>query len=258
MIKYIERTKSLLTDEPNLEHLYTFEKFPVFVGCVETPESEDLVADMVWNICRETGIIQLGKLLPLSILYLNQHNDGVGKIWQDHYLAFAKFLYKFRPKNILEIGGAHDIIAKNYRLLDPNINWTIIEPNPGSIDPKIQVIKAWFDENFVIDGHFDTIIHSHVFEHTYDPMAFIEHISNFVKKGDRHIFTFPRLLPMLRLKWTNTLNFEHTAFLTEEITEYILRLFGFVVLEKEYYGDPHSVFYATEKSDKSDKSDKSV
>jgi hypothetical protein len=63
---------------------------------------------------------------------------------------------------------------------------------------------------------------------------------------------------MLRLKWTNTLNFEHTAFLTEEITEYILRLFGFVVLEKEYYGDPHSVFYATEKSDKSDKSDKSI
>lgn len=244
-----ERTISLITNKNNLEHLYTLSDFPVFMGCVETTQNEDIVADMVWDICKDTGLIQLRGLLPLEVLYMNQHNDGTGKIWAEHYGAFAKFLYKYKPKNILEIGGAHDQIARNYKELDANINWTIIEPNPEHIieDNKIKVIKDWFDDKFVIDEHFDTIIHSHVFEHTYNPIVFIEHIAKFMKKGDRHIFTFPNLLPMLKLKWTNCLNFEHTVFLTEEITEYILKRFGFIILEKQYYGNPHSIFYATEK-----------
>lgn len=249
-MRYIERKKSLLTGKDNLEHLYTFKDFPVFMGCVETPRDEDILADMIWDICKDTGFIQLRKLLPLEILYLNQHNDGVGSIWQNLYTTFAQFLYKYRPKNVLEIGGAHDHIARNYRVLDSSVNWTIIEPNPEHIiDPRIKVIRSWFDDKFTIDGHFDAVIHSHVFEHTYDPIAFIEHISKFMKKNDLHIFVFPTLLPMLKLKWTNCLNFEHTAFLTEEITEYILKKFGFTILDRQYYGDPHSVLYATKKTD---------
>jgi hypothetical protein len=249
-MNYIERTRSLITDKENLENLYTFKNFPVFMGCVDTPEDKDIVADMVWDICKDTGFIQLAKLLPLEVLYMEQHNDGTGKIWVEHYKAFAEFLFKYKSKNILEIGGAHDQIAKNYRLLDPNINWTIVEPNPEHIeDEKVTVIKDWFDDKFTIDKNIDTIIHSHVFEHTYDPIAFIRHISHFMKKGDKHIFTFPHLLPMLKLHWTNCLNFEHTVFLTEDFTEYLLKRFGFVILEKHYYGDPHSIFYATEKID---------
>ena len=123
-----------------------------------------------------------------------------------------------------------------------------MEPNPQNItDERIRVINAWFDDEFTLDESVDTVIHSHVFEHTYDPLVFIEHISKFMKKGAKHIFTFPTLLPMIKLKWTNALNFEHTAFLTEDITEYILKKFGFKVLAKEYYGNPHSVFYATER-----------
>lgn len=245
---YTTRDKSLLTGKKNLEHLYTFKDFPVFMGCVDTPQSNDIVADMVWNICEDTGIIQLGKLLPLKALYLNQHNDGTGKIWQDHYTAFAEFIAKYQPKNILEIGGAHDYIARNYRLHDADINWVIVEPNPEYIiDPKVHIIKDWFDNNFEYDKPLDTIIHSHVFEHTYDPQLFIEHISQFLKKGQRHIFTFPNLLPFLQNKWANGLNFEHTAFLTEEITDYLLKKHGFIILEKQYYGNPHSIFYATEK-----------
>jgi hypothetical protein len=244
------RLESIVTGKKNLEHLYSFKDFPVFMGCVDSPADDDLFADMDWAIDPETGIIQLEKLLPLEALYMNQHCDGTGKIWQDHYTAFTKFLHKFSPKNVLEIGGAHDHIARNYRALDAHISWTIIEPNPEHIeDTRTKVIKAWFDNTFAIEGHFDTVIHSHVVEHAYNPLLFIEHISKFMGKSDRHIFSFPLLLPMFKLKWTNCLNFEHTVFLTEEIIEYILKKFGFIVLEKEYYGNPHSVFYATEKAD---------
>lgn len=247
---YVDRPKSVITGKENLEHLYTFKDFPVFMGCVDTPQDEDMVADMIWNICRDTGVVQLGRLLPLDVLYLDQHNDGVGKIWQDHYKAFAKFLAKFKPKRVLEIGGAHDYIATNLWDIDPGVTWTTVEPNPQHIDnANITVIRSWFDDAFKLEASVDTVVHSHVLEHTYDPLAFMEHISTFLKKGDKHVFTFPNMLAMLEHKFTNCLNFEHTVLLTEEVTDYFLKKTGFKILEKEYYGDPHSIFYATEKTD---------
>lgn len=246
--QYIERNESILTWKENLEHLYTLKDFPVFMGCVDTPQGEDVVADMEWGVCKDTGVIQLTRLIPLEILYHEQHAEGVGRMWQNHYAAFADFLLKFKPNRVLEIGGAHDYIANNVLNFQQDIEWTIIEPNPGQMrDSRIKVIKAWFDDTFTLDTPVDTVVHSHVFEHTYNPVAFIEHIARFLEVGQKHIFTFPNMTPMLEKKFTNCLNFEHTVFLTEEITEYILNKAGFKILAKEYYGDPHSIFYATEK-----------
>lgn len=76
-MQYIQRNQSIITGKANLEHLFTFENFPVFLGCVEHDRSEDLLADMSWSICPETGMIQLDKVLPLEVLYQAPHNDGV-------------------------------------------------------------------------------------------------------------------------------------------------------------------------------------
>ncbi len=246
---YVKRHESIITGKSNLESLYTFKNFPVFMGCVDSSENEDLFADMEWAICPESGIIQLQKLLPLKILYLNQHNDGTGLTWQNMYIKFAEFIRRNNTaKNILEIGGAHDQIAKNYLALDKNAKWTIVEPNPQQInDKRVKVIKSWFDDSFKLTNSIDLIVHSHVFEHIYNPNSFLQSISNFLKAGQRHIFAFPNLLPMLINKFTNCLNFEHTVFLTEYLTDYLLEQNGFKILQKEYYGNPHSIFYATEK-----------
>jgi hypothetical protein len=246
---YIDRNKSLITGKNNLEHLYTFKDFPVFMGCVDNPLEKDYLADMVWNICPETGLIQLAKLVPLDIVYLDQHNDGIGSVWSKHYQEFAEFVKKNNDgHNILEIGGAHDVIANNYFALDPQAQWTTVEPNPKYINNnRIKIIKGLFDNKFVSAQKFDTVVHSHVFEHVYDPFAFMQHIGNFLQIGQKQIFAFPNFLPMLEKKQTNCLNFEHTVFLTEHITEYILQSCGFRVIDKKYFGDPHSIFYATTK-----------
>jgi hypothetical protein len=250
LTEYIERSESVITGKSNLEHLYTFKDFPVFMGCVDSPKREDLVADMIWNICKDSGVIQLGKLIPLEILYLDQHNDGTGKVWQDHYTAFARFLSKYKPGRVLEIGGAHDFIARATFDLEPNTVWIIVEPNPQQItNNKIKVIQGWFNKGFELDVPVDTVVHSHVLEHTYNPFEFMEDVGKFLKKGQKHIFTFPNMLPMLEQKFTNCINFEHTILLTEEIVDYFLQRAGFRIIEKEYYGNPHSIFYATERID---------
>jgi len=247
--KYIERRRSLITNETNLEPLHTLTNFPVFMGCVNTPAQDDIVADMEWVIDPSSGMIQLRRLLPLDVLYFDQHNDGTGAVWKDLYSATAAFIARHRKgSRILEIGGAHDEIAARYFTLDPDATWTTIEPNPQHIDhPRIRVIKGWFDETFSLDAPIDMIVHSHVFEHIYEPVPFLRHIAACLAPGQRHIFAFPNLLPMLERKFTNALNFEHTAFLTEYFTDWMLQAAGFDIIAKEYFGSPHSILYATEK-----------
>jgi SAM-dependent methyltransferase len=247
--KYILRKKSIISDQKNLEIIYKFKDFPVFLGCVDSPVKNDLVANMEWAIDKDTGMIQLVKLIPLKTLYLNQHNDSIGKIWEDLYKEFSLFiLSSINKHNILEIGGAHDKLA-NY-VLDANkkTRWTIIEPNPQNIrNKKIKIIKGWFDKKFMSPDSFDTIVHSHVLEHVYNPDDFLKSVADLLRPGQKHFFVIPNMLPMLKNKFTNCLNFEHTTFLTEYFTDYLLKRNGFKILEKKYYGNPHSIFYATEK-----------
>jgi len=41
----INRSTDLLSGDSDLEHLYTFEKFPVFMGCVEHDATQDLLEE---------------------------------------------------------------------------------------------------------------------------------------------------------------------------------------------------------------------
>jgi predicted SAM-dependent methyltransferase len=243
---YIDRPKSVLTGKDNLGHLYTLKNFPVFMGCTLQGEDDDIVADMSWMICPETGIIQLQKLIPLEILYQGQHNEGIGKVWEEHYEAFTEFLKEYSPKYVLEIGGAHGLIAKGYLSKVSEADWTIIEPNPSVKDSRIKVIKGWFNKEFSYKGKVDTIVHSHVLEHTYDPKEFLESIGEFLKPGDMQIFSFPNMIEQLTRKYTNCLNFEHTAFISEYFADTLLKSTGFEIVGKRYFKD-HSIFYAAKK-----------
>jgi len=253
----INRKESVVTGKRNLKPLYSFKNFPVFMGCVDQKQKKDWVFDMDWVIDPESGVIQLKKLLPLKLVYQNQHNDGVGKVWDDHYSKFSLFLKWFKPKNVLEIGAANGIVANKYLGLDSKVKWTIVEPHPiFKGNKKIKVIKAWFDKKMakkVQDSGFDTIIHTHVLEHIYDPQAFLKDINGALKVGDKHIFSLPNMYEQLRRKYTNCLNFEHTLFLTEEIVDFLLIRSGFRVLKKKYFSE-HSIFYSTEKVTASKKS----
>ena len=241
------RNTSLLTGAPHLETLHTFKQFPVYMGCTDLSIDTDQFADMVWDICHDTGLIQLQKLLPLEILYQFQHNEGIGSVWTAHYQSFCAFLANYTPSNVLEIGGAHGIIAKEFTNTHPEVTWHMVEPNPTiASQEKIYVIPKWFDETFSFNETIDTVVHSHVTEHTYNPIAFFKHIHTFLKIGDRHVFSVPNMQEQLIRHYTNCLNFEHTVFLTENIIDSILRNIGFRIVDKHYFLD-HSIFYATEK-----------
>ncbi len=244
---YINRFKSVITKKENLEHLYLFKNFPVFFGCVETPESDDIVADMDWAIDPETGVIQLIKLIPLDILYQEQHVDGYGPTWQQYYADFANYISKQKPKTILEIGGGMGILAEKVIENSPNSAWIIVEPNPKySGNKNIKIISEFFDENFKYENKVDAVVFSQVMEHAYDPKSFLDAIAKFIKPGGRLIFAYPNLQLWIDRKYTNALNFEHTMLLTEHHIDYLLPHHGFNVIDKIKYKD-HSFFYTVER-----------
>ena len=128
----IYRNNDVVLGGFDLEDLYTFKNFPVFMGCTEQATADDIFFDMEWKISKESGAIQLNPLLPLDIVYKAQHGSGTtGKSWDEHHTAFADFIFKYNAKNVLEIGGLHGILATKYINKNSDVKWTIVEPKIG-------------------------------------------------------------------------------------------------------------------------------
>ena len=245
----INRNYDMVYENNDLELLYTYKKFPVFMGCTNIPIDNDQFHDMNWYISKSSGTIQLNPLLPLNIVYQLSHYSGtIGKLWDEHHSKFAEFILKFSPENVLEIGGLHGTLAKKCKSF-VDIDWTIIDPNASSIlsEYNINAIKGFFDENFVSDKNYKMIVHSHLLEHVYDINKFLKNIQNILKQSSgKMIFSIPNMEVMLKRNYTNCLNFEHTYYLSEDLTEYYLNKYNFKVIEKEYFKDDHSIFYYVE------------
>jgi len=247
-IKYIYRNYNVINQEETLEDLYTYKDFPVYIGCTDKSVKTDLKADLSVTICKKTGIMQLDKLLPLEIVYGDYHSEAIGSLWQEHHFSFIDFIQKYKPKNVLEIGGSNGFVAKEMVKREQGINnWIMVEPAPAyKGDEKIKIIKKNFDENFKYKGKIDTVVHSHTFEHIYEPGLFMKYLGKFIKNGNHQIFSVPNLQKYLENMQANWINFEHNVYLSEEYIDYLLSVNGFEILEKKYFYE-HSIFYATKK-----------
>jgi predicted SAM-dependent methyltransferase len=252
-MKNIPRNNDVIYNENDLEHLYTFKNFPVFMGCTEQNVCDDVTSDMSWHISKGSGMIQLNPLLPLDVVYQVSHGSGTtGKLWTEHHESFARFIAKFQPKRVLEVGGGHGTLAKTFLKTQQDTFWTIVEPNPTVEETaSLKVLKDFFDEKFKYTEKIDALIHSHVFEHVYDPNLFLSHISSFTQEGGLLLFSVPNMEYMLKNNYTNCINFEHTIFLTEPYIEHILLKHKFEIVSKEYFKVDHSIFYCAKKVDRS-------
>ncbi|MDA8862995.1 class I SAM-dependent methyltransferase [Pontimonas sp.] len=240
------RQQCVISGVEDLEDLHSFERFPVFMGCTDGPAEEDLFAPMTWSISKSSGLIQLKELVPLEILYPESHGAGeVGELWRQHHQELARFLNKVSPDAVFEIGGAHGILESEHREEFGAIPWTILEPNPHPAErTQAKFIRGFFDETFSMEETFDTLVHSHLFEHVYDPNAFMDALANFCPEGTNLVFSLPNMAEMMLRKYTNCVNFEHSILLTEPYIEFLLASRGFELVEKQYFRDDHSIFYS--------------
>jgi len=248
----IVRKNSLLDNSSKLEHLHTFRNMPVSNGCTTNSKSDDIVMNQIWDICKNTGLVQLRELAPLDLVYKFPHNDGVGNTWENHNMELCNFIDEMNLKKVFEIGAGSGRLGKLYLSKNTTNHWTALEPNHSYdeiVMPNLVHLREWFDLNYKIDKHYDAIIHSHVLEHSYDPTSFLKSIYEQIDNDTLHIFSIPNLLYFIKKKFTNGLNFEHTVFLTEKIVDNILNTVGFEIVKKHYYHEFPCIFYVTKKSE---------
>lgn len=245
MMNLIERKQDIVSGKEDLEFLFGLDQFPVFMGVTNRSEEKDQFADMNFYISRSTGMVQLNPLLPLDIVYQAEHNPGsTGPSWDKHHRALALFINKYQARNVFEIGGSHGKLAKYSKELNSDISWTILEPNPVPVEGlDAHVIEGFYTEQTEIPANINMLVHSHTLEHFYDPESFFK-AAHKLRPGTFMCFSVPALRRHLQQQFTNTINFEHTYLCTEEFIEYWLTRYGFNLLERVYYKEDHSIFYA--------------
>jgi len=247
----IFRNNDLITGNEDLILIQSLPKFPVFLGCVDHDSAQDKFFDMNFYISRSSGMIQLNPMLPLDVVYKDDHSQGsVGSAWSQHHIKFAEFIHRHSPRSVFEIGGAHGMLCRAYSQI-ATVDWTIIEPNPvASADTPAKIIKGWFTDATSVPSGIDMIVHSHVLEHMYDPTDFFRNLST-LAPGVKTCFSVPNIKLHIEKKYTNAIQFEHTYSCIKEYIEYWLQRFGFNLIDQEYYGE-HSVFYSAIRTDRAE------
>lgn len=242
-MEIIKRNHCLITGNTDIEHIYTFTQFPIYMGCTENlNSSSDLYADMKWGYSTSSGNVQLMELIKPDVLYSQHHNSGtVGEIWRKHHRKFYEFIQKHGCLNALEVGGATGSLATLFLENQENIKWTVIEPSLKlSInDTRITCIQGFFEE-YQFTNTFDAVVHSHLFEHVYDPVKFLLKVRSLLNVGDSQFIALPNMQHWLAEGYNSTLTFEHTYYVDESVLEAVLATAGFVIVDKIV--EPHSIF----------------
>jgi hypothetical protein len=225
--------------------------FPVYMGVTKEPRNRDLNDHQIWAICELCSCIQLVELLPLPILYKkNHHKEVVGEVWKRHHDRFAQFILDTKPTKILEIGGAHGYLAKRITSSNSKVNYTLVEPDSNLVAENIRLVIGYIEDHLIELVNQDTVVHSHVLEHMYNPVEFFEKVALHMRIGSRLIISIPNMAQLLKLGGMNSLNFEHTYLLTPEHLQMFFCNFGFTEVRREDF-ESHSIFFSAVKTDKS-------
>lgn len=235
----------------NLTNLYTLHNMPIKLSCVEKPELN--TDSMSFAQCEKCNTIQLDNLIPLNILYSQSHNyTSIGKVWNEYFNLFCELVTPIvYNKIILEIG---DPSAKIANRINEFNKWYIIEPNKNlniNLKKNIEFIEGFFDNNFTIDNQIDIIIHSHLFEHIYEPNQFLTKCYKLLIQNGEMFFGVPNMEHIGKngLCLFLGVSFEHTIFLNKQNIIFLLESNGFEIINIYDYLS-HSTLYHVKKTNK--------
>ena len=232
-----------------LNKIFSIDNIPISLCCSYEINTNRSI--MSFAQCEKCNTIQLDKLIELKLLYSESHNyTSVGEIWDKYFLLFnSKIKNMIKDKTILEIGCPSGKIC----LKNDNYNkWYIIEPNKNKdivFNENIIFIESFFHENLVIEESIDIIIHSHLFEHIYDPNNFLKKCYELLSEGGEMFFGVPTMQHFAETGSGLFLGifFEHTIFLNKENITYLLNKNGFSICEIIDY-ENHSTIYHVKKN----------
>tara|TARA_B100001175_G_C19514040_1_gene645977 strand:+ start:595 stop:1734 length:1140 start_codon:yes stop_codon:yes gene_type:complete len=238
-----------VTGSKKFSELFVIKKFPIYMGVVNKNFKYEF-KDLSFKINRISGSVQIHPKIPLKKLYFKSHGSGtIGKTWKNHHLFFFKFLSKDFRNNVVEIGGGHNSISEIINSIKIKKKYKLISFDPNGKKNNRRnhtIIKDFFSKKYIkkFKSKTNLVIHSHLFEHIYDPNKFLINIYDTLQDKGMHIFSVPNLKFMIKKGYANAMNFEHPYFLEEKMIDHLLKSNGFKIIQKKKYLN-HSIFYKT-------------
>lgn len=193
---------------------------------------------MEYGYCPECFSVQLMSLMEPEILYDEHYFQPLNQsyLWIHHNISFVQFIIHHlntdTHNSILEIGSSSFCLGKHLSLYYPK--YTVFDYTLKNANPKENITY--------IEGNCETyqftentIVLSHVFEHLYNPKAFIQ---NCCKNKVKNIFiAVPSMEDPNQLHVTN----QHTFLYSEKDLEYLFGLSQYKVNGKvQYNSTDHS------------------
>ena len=243
----IERKKCVYC-KSILKKILELEDFPIKLYCVKKIEEWENTT-LSFAYCENCKTMQLDKLIDLKTLYSASHNTQiVGELWKNLYTFIKNIIITdVENSNVLEIGCPS---GKILRTQDKYKYWYIIDPNVINIDKKnVITINDFFNENTKLEKEIDLIVHSHLFEHIYEPIEFIKNCYNILQNNGKMVFAIPNMEYHLanNISPFGSLSFEHTIIHTKKKIVEDLQENGFEILNIYDY-EKHSIIFETKKT----------
>jgi hypothetical protein len=222
---------------------YSLNNFPkIFL-----PTDDNIQNDKFINLdlygCNNCGCVQLKHLLDPKELYEIPHNITYNTpIWKEHHRLLCNFIYnniENGKKHIIEIGGYSGVLANLITQKDSDIEYTILDL--CDINPNIENVKF-------INGNCETynfdkdcsIVMSHLFEHLYEPINFINNIKD---NGVQNVFiSIPNMNAQIKNKYIPIIHQEHTFLCDYETIIYLFSKGGYLCKSSYFYKE-QSIFF---------------
>ena len=194
-------------------------------------------------ICSKCKTVQNKYLGDLNEIYKINHADSTGKTMINLHIKNTNLIVKYKDKinNIIEIGSAKGVLA-DFILEKIKLEYYVIEPYFfGNKENKI-IISDYYENVDDQKINADTIIISHVFEHLYEPNKDLEKI--YLNKNIKNFFlVWPDLEYYINNNVLHVLNTEHIYYIDNDFLIKLLEIYGFNLIEKEYYNGHSVLFY---------------
>ena len=225
-----------ITYSRKFRKIKTIKDFPIYMGVSKYKNFK--FSNLNWWINTDSGNIQIYPKIDLQSLYFKSHGSGtIGKTWEDHHEQFFLILKKYLVGNICEIGGGSNSVLKKIKNFSNIKSFYCFDKNLSfkKNNSKIKTIHSFFDEkklNKIRNPKFDLILHSHTFEHLYNPEKFLKLIKHSMTKKGMHIFSIPNMHQMVKKGYANAMNFEHPFYFDEKLIDHLLKKNGFKILKK--------------------------
>ena len=229
--------KELELIKPN-EQLWLKDIFERYNG-LPTIENLWLIMDEIWdkfdcdpkNLDSRVDSFYSHPVWLLNGLFIEQHKESIS-----HREIFTKWVSEQKPKRVADYGGGFGSLARMIAKSCPQTDVEIIEPHPQQL--AIERVNNFKNLSYQkkLEGEYDILIATDVFEHVLDPLELVAKTSMSLKENGLYLIA-NCFEPVIKCHLPQSYHFYHTF-------NRALEAMNFKIIEKVIYG---TIFKLNEK-----------